>query len=236
MTFSWKRVYAIFEKDFKDLSKNTYVLSTLIMPLVIAFILGRGNEIPIEIHYLAINLAFTAVAAFVQCAIIAEEKEKHTLRGLMLSPATVFEIIGGKSLLSFALTAVTIVLCAKVTGYAPANLIFIGIAIIFSMFFYLALGTLLGLLSKSVMQASVIILPFIFIFSFGSSLQLLVTQTPYLQFINYLPNIQLERLAKAVEAGATMSEIAVPLTVILGWGVVTWALVVAVFKKRMTDD
>ena len=238
MTFSWKRAYAIFEKDLKDLLKNTYVLSTVLMPLLVAFIFSRSGEIPLALHYMAINLALTAVAAFVQCAIIAEEKEKYTLRGLMLSPATTVEIISGKSLVSFVLAAVSIIFCAKVTGYVPENIFLVGAAIVLSIGFYLALGTLLGLVSKSVMQASVIILPFIFLFSFGTMLQLLIAEKPYLRFLEYLPNIQLEYLAKAVEEGSGLAsaDVAIPLAVIAGWGLVTWILVAFIYKKRMTDD
>src|SRR5690625_408667 len=107
MTFSLKRMNAIFQKDLKDLSKNIYVGTSLLMSIILAIFYGKMGEIPIEMHYLIINLALVAVAFFVQCAIIAEEKEKNTLRGLMFSPATLPEILGGKSLVSFILTCLT---------------------------------------------------------------------------------------------------------------------------------
>src|SRR5690625_7823781 len=98
-----------------------YVGTSLLMPIILAIFYGKMGEIPIEMHYLIINLALVAVAFFVQCAIIAEEKEKNTLRGLMLSPATLPEILGGKSLVSFILTCLTIVLCAKLTEIGRAS-------------------------------------------------------------------------------------------------------------------
>src|SRR5699024_12795497 len=58
----------------------------------------------LEAHYLIINLTLVAVAFFVQSALIAEEREKNTLRGLMLSPATIPEILSGKSLVSLLMT------------------------------------------------------------------------------------------------------------------------------------
>lgn len=73
--------------------------------------------ISIETHYLIINLTFVAVAFFIQSAIIAEEKEKHTLRGLMLSPATLPEILTGKSLVSFVVTGVTLMLCITIASW-----------------------------------------------------------------------------------------------------------------------
>src|SRR5690625_400989 len=121
MTFSLKRMKAIFQKDLKDLSKSMYVCTSLLMLIILAIFYGKMGEIPIEMHYLIINLALVAVAFFVQCAIIAEEKEKHTLRGLMLAPATLPEILGGTSLVRFIFTCITIGLCAKLSGYEPAR-------------------------------------------------------------------------------------------------------------------
>ena len=45
-------------------------------------------------------MAFLFVAGFVQSMVIAEEKEKHTLRVLMLSPASSVEVLIGKSILT----------------------------------------------------------------------------------------------------------------------------------------
>lgn len=65
--------------------------------------------------------------------LIAKEKEKNTLRGLMLSPASTLEILGGKSLLSFVLrTFVTAWVeqypILKVAEYMP-NVQFIELAV-----------------------------------------------------------------------------------------------------------
>src|SRR5690606_39173865 len=95
---------AIFQKDFKDFSRNMAVSVVIIIPPILAAIYGRMGVDSIESHYMIINIAFSMVAAFVQCCLIAEEKEKNTLRGLMLSPASTGEILAGKSLLSFILT------------------------------------------------------------------------------------------------------------------------------------
>ena len=54
------------------------------------------------------------VGSFVQCSLIAEEKEKNTLRGLMLSPASTLEILGGKSLLSLIATMTIVVIGADI--------------------------------------------------------------------------------------------------------------------------
>lgn len=50
-------------------------------------------------------MAYTMVGLFVQAIITAEEKEKQTLRVLMLSPATGAEVLIGKGVMTFTLTA-----------------------------------------------------------------------------------------------------------------------------------
>lgn len=236
MTFSFKRVYAIFQKDLKDLTKNIFVGTTLLIPVLLAVLYVKLGEQSIEIHFLVINLTFTTVAAFIQCTLIAEEKEKNTLRSLMLSPATTFEILGGKSLLSFIFTIVTVFICALITGYESKNIFIISLAIFISSLFYLELGTLLGLLTKSVMEASVVILPVMFLFGFGTMFQVLIEKYSQLSFLEYLPNIQLLELAKSVESGVGLLDVWIKFAVISGWVVAGGILVVIVYKNRAMDD
>ncbi|MFD2630528.1 ABC transporter permease [Oceanobacillus kapialis] len=235
MTFSLKRFYAIIQKDMKDLSKNMMITSTMLMPLVLAIFYGRMDDVTIDMHYLIINLAFAAVGVFVQSAIIAEEKEKNTLRGLMLSPATLPEILGGKSTVTLVLTVVTIVLCAYLTGYEPANYVLVGAAILLSCLFYIAVGTLMGLLTKSVVEASVLSLPVMFLFSFASLFVSFIEEYPALTFIEYLPSTQLIELAKDVEAGAGFADLWSYFAVILAWIVVASILTAFTYKKKEMD-
>src|SRR5690625_1005040 len=235
MIFSMKRMTAIFQKDLKDLSKNMYVGTSLILPFMLALFYRNMDVISIETHYLIINLTFV-VGLFVQSAIIAEEKEKHTLRGLMLSPATLPEILTGKSLVSFLLTGVTILICVGILGYNPVSTLLITIALIISAFFYLALGTLIGLVSRTVIEASVIMLPVMFIFGFGSLFEILIEKYPMLGFTTYLPSVQLVELANEVEVGARFVDIGLNLVIIFIWFIVAALATVAVFKKREMDD
>lgn len=236
MTISMKRIMAIFQKDMKDLYKNMYISTTIIMPLVLALFYGRMENLTIEVHYLVLNLTLAIVTAFVQCAIIAEEKEKNTLRGLMLSPASLPEILGGKSLVTFILTVVTIVVCAMLMGYEPANIGIVAIAIMISILFYIALGTLMGLISRTVIEASVLILPVMFIFGFSSMFQSFAEDYPILEVIDYLPSIQLIEVAAKVEAGSGFTDVLGNLGIILAWVVVAMIATAIVYKKREMDN
>lgn len=235
MTFSLKRVGAILQKDYKDFTRNMATSIVIFMPPIMAAIYGRMGIGSIDSYYMLINLTFSMVATFVQCCLIAEEKEKNTLRGLMLSPASTAEILGGKSLLSFILTLGVILVSVFLVEYKPQNIAIIALAIILSSFFYIGLGTLLGLFANSVMEASVIVLPVMVIFSFGSFILELADQYPILTAAKNLPNIQLIELANKVEVGAGFNDIISNLGIIFLWVIAISILTVIVYRKRMVD-
>lgn len=235
MTFSMKRVNAILQKDFKDISRNSVVSTTALMPLILAFFFGKMGDVSLEVHYMVINFSMITVGSFVQCSLIAEEKEKNTLRGLMLSPASTLEILGGKSLLSLIATMIIVVIGAFFTGYQPEHIVVIAIAILFSSFFSIGLGTLLGLLAKSVMEASVIILPFMFVFGFGSMFTMFAEKYPILKVIDYTPNMQLMDIAVKIESGVGLGGVWLNFGIIALWIIAVYALTVVVFKKRKMD-
>ncbi|MFB5663506.1 ABC transporter permease [Alteribacillus sp. HJP-4] len=236
MTLSFKRMYAIFEKDLKDLSKNMFVLTTLLMPLVFALMFSRSETVSIEIYFLVINMTFSAVGTFVQSAIIAEEKEKNTLRGLMMSPASTIDILAGKSLVSIVLTVVTMILCLFILDYEMTNPALTILAFGISLLFFIGLGTILGLLTRSLMEASVVIVPVIFVLGMGSIYYSFIQEYSALQFLEYLPNFQLEFLARELEGGAAARDIAEYLAVLSGWACAAVVLTIAVFRKRSIDE
>jgi len=207
----------------------------IFLPPILAAFYGRMGIDEIDIYYMLINMSFAMVATFVQCCLIAEEKEKNTLRGLMISPANTAEILSGKSLLTFLLTISVISFCIFFMEYKPQNIAIISIAIILSSFFYIGLGTLLGLFAKSVMEASVIVMPVIIVFSLGSFITSLADKYPILKVAEYLPNILLIDLATKVEAGAGFVDVISNLGIITVWVILIGVLTTVVYQKRMMD-
>lgn len=235
MMISWKRIYAIFIKDYKDFSRNLAVSTMVVLPIILAAFYNRLDMNSIDSFYMLFNLTFAMVATYVQCCLIAEENEKNTLRGLMLSPASTTDILIGKSLLSSILTVVVLYFSALFLDYKPDHIAVIVIAMMVSLIFYIGLGTLLGIFAKSVMDASIIVLPVLLIFSFGGFGMVLIDQYPILKFIQYLPNVQLIEIAQKVEAGIVLSDVIMNLVIIGVWGIGIFALTAVVYRKRMVD-
>ncbi|GKU78538.1 ABC transporter permease [Paenibacillus sp. L3-i20] len=235
MSISMKRVMAILQKDYKDVSRNLYVSTTILLPLIFALLYGKSDDITIHAQFMIINLTFIMVGAYIQSALVAEEKEKNTLRGLTLSPASIYEIFLGKSLLSMIATAIILYASIRLLGYNPANMAVVLVGLLLSLVFYVGIGTFIGLLTKSVMEASVAIMPFLLLFTWGSSLILFADTNPILNAVTYLPNVQLLQLAEEVQKGAGFASVWSNLVVIAIWIVVIYSLCVYLYKKRMVD-
>lgn len=235
MNMSFTRIQAIFMKDYKEFSRNYAVSVMVFLPLILAFAYNKIGTTSIDAYFLPINLVFAVVTAYVQCCLIAEEKEKNTLRNLMLSPASLADILIGKSLFVFIVTIVVVSLAIFLVGYEPANLFILAIALLLSTVFYIALGTLCGLFAKTIMEASIIVMPVMFIFSFGPFALSLASVYPILEWAKWLPSSQLVLLAEALEGHYTTMDCIIPIVTITAWSLLTWVITGFIYKKRMID-
>ncbi len=235
MNISMTRIQAILMKDYKEFSRNYAVSIMALMPLILAFFYNKFGTVNINAYFLTINMTFSLVTAYVQCCLIAEEKEKNTLRSLLLSPASLGDILIGKSLFVFIVTMIVVAMTIFLAGYRPANLFILAIALILSAVFYIALGTLCGLFAKSVMEGSIIVLPVIIIFSLGPLALQLSAAYPILKIAEWLPSSQLILLAEALEGKYTTMDVIIPMATIIAWSLVTWIVTGFIYKKRMVD-
>lgn len=234
MNLSMTRIQAILIKDYKEFSRNYAVSIMVLMPLVLAFFV-KSSSTTIAFYILLINMAFSMVTTYVQCSLIAEEKEKNTLRSLMLSPASLGDILIGKSLFVFIITIVMVALTIFIVGYTPTNPFILAIALIVSTVFYIAIGTFCGLFAKTIMEGSLIILPVVLIFSFGPLSLAMSSANPILKIAEWLPSSQLVLLAEALEGTYTTMDVIIPIATIIVWSLATWIVAGFIYKKRMVD-
>ncbi|ETT82709.1 ABC transporter permease [Viridibacillus sp. FSL R5-0477] len=235
MNTSVKRIQAILVKDYKEFSRNIAVSSMIFLPLILAAMYARMGVDTIQGYFMSINITFSMVATYVQCCLIAEEKEKNTLRSLMLSPASTSEILIGKSTLTFISTMLIVGGCMYFSGYMPGNLVVMALALMLSAVFYIAVGTFLGLFAKSVMESSVIVLPVLAIFSLGPMGMAFIENYPILKVVEWLPSVQIILLGELLEKSYALGDLIKPFAVIIGWIIVAAIATVVTFKKRMVD-
>jgi ABC-2 type transport system permease protein len=82
MSISLKRVQAIFVKDYKEFSRNYAISISLIVPIILALLFrSAGPSFNGAFAFsLVLNPSFVLLTSLVQACLIAEEKERNTLR------------------------------------------------------------------------------------------------------------------------------------------------------------
>lgn len=235
MQFSIRRVNAIFRKDWKDLMKNSYIIFTLAFPLIFAAWIGRiGSEDP-AFQTFSIHFALVIAGAFVQAAMVAEEKEKNTLRGLMLSPASTAEILVGKSALTAVSTLVVVIGSILLAEYkVPSPPLFI-LSILLGLVLFVTIGTILGLLSRTVMETTIVGMPVLVIFGMGSMFKAMTDNEMIIKAVDYLPSEQLNMIWMELDREMNISGTIDNILILLAWVVVSFVIAVFVYGKRRFD-
>lgn len=163
-----QRIGAIFEKDLKEFRKNMMLLMMPVIPIFLAFMYSRmgEGELPIFLLYLIVGATYSAVTTSGMMTMMAEENEKKTLRGLIQSPASLADILIGKSLVVGLFTLVSLIISLAILGNDTFLAVQPIIGLILLFLFFLLLGIGIGLFTKSVANTSAYIMPVMFLFGF----------------------------------------------------------------------
>ncbi|MDE6005299.1 MAG: ABC transporter permease [Oscillospiraceae bacterium] len=163
-------IYTIFLKQIKETSKNKTILVQFLMFPILAIIMENTitiNHMPEHFFAKLFAVMFVGMCPLTcMSAIIAEEKEKNTLRVLMMSHVTPMQYLLGTSLYIFAMCMVGTLVFTIIADYKNTEitnfLIIMAIGIILS----ILVGSIIGIISQNQMSATSLTLPVMMIFSF----------------------------------------------------------------------
>jgi ABC-2 type transport system permease protein len=229
-----QRITAIFEKDLKDFMKNMMLLTMPLIPIVLALLytrMGGDNEaFPVFLLYIIVGTTYSAVTSSSMMTMMAEENEKKTLRGLIQSPATMMDVIIGKSLVTGLITFIALAVSLVIVDIEPFLNFRVILGLILLFLFFLLLGIGIGLFTKSIAATSVYLMPVMFLFGFTPMFEMLGLNEDSiaLKVADALPIMQ------AIEIHHTTSWI--PLGIIAVWVVGAALFMYVCFKKTMTDE
>ena len=167
-------------------------------------------------------MSLTMVGVFVVPYILVEEKEKHTLKALLVSPASYADVVIGKALVGlFYALLVAFVLMALNQGFA-GNVVVTGLALLLGSVFLVQVG-LMGAAFKATNQvnswSSIVMLILMLPGMFGD---FLAPPEPIPTMMKLIPT---SYMASAVRQG--MANTATPSTTLLNLGVLALGAVVA---------
>ena len=236
MNVSVKRIQAIFLKDYKEFIRNYAISVMVLFPIIFAYFYRSDSEYATFFYGFTMNMSLGLVTSFVQACLIAEEKERNTLRTLMMTPASMFDILIGKSVLVFLISAVTFAVATFIFGFAPANMLVLVVALALSIILYIALGTICGLFSKSVLESTLAVMPVMLIFTGGPFLLNIDSDFFLLKAATYLPSTQFLELIDLLQANAAINDMWQAVIIIFIWAVAMTILSFILYKKRLVDE
>lgn len=247
MGATMRKLGVLVEKDVKDLVKNPTMLLSIIMPVGFTFLYrmffgedalsGGDAEVGAALRYVLLSLGMGMSvgmgASMVLIYGIAEEKEKHTLRTLMLANVSAEQIIAAKGLVALALTVLAELACFGVAG-APWSLcapyLACGIAAAVPM---ILLSLVAGLASRDQMTAGLYSVPILLLalapmFGYDESIR---------SVVRFGPTGGADELLRLMLNGnLSLASAAVPLAVIAGWVLVSAIAFKLLYKRLIRDN
>lgn len=232
------KVKTLFKLGVEDLAKNMSVFVYVLLPLALAFLYANLDaQIPEEYIYsicVLMNLAMIPVT--LMGTIIAEEKEKCTLRTLMLNDVKAVEIMLAKALICILFVVLDNIAMYFIIGLSMQNFVlyqlvglFVGVAVIL-------FGAFVGVFAKNQMSAGLMAMPFMILFL-----------AP--MFIDMFDNEMAENISELLPTDAMMilfdsiskstmgwAEVGKPVVVIVAWMIISVLMYNVAFVKVGVDN
>ncbi|MBU3201842.1 ABC transporter permease [Clostridium estertheticum] len=237
-----RRINALLKKEIKSLSKNWNILLMCLLPVLFSFIYtnvfrGGGTSDGIgkyEILYICLGMNIVLIAGFMIAMLIAEEKEKNTLRTLMLSGVSPLEFLIGKVVITFVVSEILNILIfyiARMDSVYLGKFILLTSLVAISM---IEIGAVVGIIVTNQMSAGTVGMPIFMFFlmvpifsSFSKKIELIANFLP-----NYNMNLMFTMLFSGGEIGVGEAK---NIAVILIWIIIAGVTFVCTYNKVGLD-
>jgi len=237
MTFSIRRFRAMVKKEWKDAIRNPQILLNAGMPILLAVLFRQKGDDPDNLAFFSIPIliAISITGAFVQANMIAEEKEKHTLRSLMLSPASKLEILAGKSATTTLFALIVMAACLAISGVPDVNFAYLTILAVMLLLIFMALGTAIGLIARTASESSIVGLPLLLLFIFGPIFVPSLDMPALMKVITLLPSQQFVTAVTELLQDGGLPQIGGSLLNLIIWTLLSGALCFLLYGKKRFD-
>lgn len=253
MNATLRRVGALVDKDLMDLIKNPTMLVVLLMPigfmLLFRLVIGDtatdagltgadlasvGGEIDKFLLGSGLCMSIGMVASMVLIYGIAEEKEKHTLRTLMLANVGAGEVAASKGGVTLLAVVAVGAACFFLAGGEPGLLpVYLALTALGAVPVVL-ISLVLGLASRDQMTAgfySVPVLLLALVPTFGMASEAIETAASFTPLGGVYDLLGLAYDGRLLSADALM-----PLAVTLAWAIAGAAVFAALYRRLARDN
>lgn len=226
-----KNIKAVFMKQLLDTVKNKTVFIQFIMFPILAVIMENAVKIEnMPEHFFAKLFAVMFVGmAPLSCmsAIVSEEKEKNTLRTLMMCNVKPWQYLFSIGAYIFIMCMVGTYVFAVLGEYRSAELAMFIFSMAFSIILSELFGAVIGIFSRNQMAATSLTLPVMMIFSFSPMLSMFNEIIKKFSEIMYL-----QQISNIINSTDTLDISAKSIIVIVANLIIGLALFAFVYKKK----
>ncbi len=237
METSIRRVSVLVKKEIEDFIKNINVSVMCLLPVIFVYMFAnvlRGDSrsmmSKIDLLNMGVGLNLIFVSIFSVCMLISEEKEKNTIRTLMLSSVSPVEFLAGKVIVILLFSLITNLSIYFIVGI---NMQYLGEYILWVTFvsiIMIQLGGIIGLIAPNQISTSVIGLPAIIGFLI---IPILAPVSDILQkIVILLPNYNLQVLLTKIFNSEAYAHSTHHILVILVWLIVVSMAFVYTYNKK----
>lgn len=231
------KIKALFKLGIEDLCKNMNVFIYIIMPIGFALLYSNMDLLGKEyIFSLCVLLMLAMVPVALMGTIIAEEKEKNTLRTLMLNDVKATEILFAKALICMLFVVIDNLLMFFIIGLSMEHFLLYQLVCLFVGIAVILFGAVVGLLAKNQMSAGLLSLPFMFLLM-APLFTGMVQSDIFSKISSFLPtDAMMEILDHIAKGTMTISNVGTSFLIILVWLAGSIILFNIVYKKVGVDN
>ena len=234
---SIKKIGILFKLGLEDLTKNLNVFIYVLFPVLFALLYSNLDTLTNNFTFslcVLLNIAMVPIA--LMGTIIAEEKEKNTLRTLMLNNVKAMEVLIAKALICLLFVVLDNILIYFLAGLPLANFLsyqlvglFVGLAVIF-------FGAVVGLLAKNQMSAGLLSTPFMLILMAPIFMSMIYNKV-ISKISSFLPTDAMMTIFHNISSQTiTFANTGKPFLIIAGWFIVSIIMFNLVYKRVGVDN
>lgn len=225
------KIMAIFKLSAKEIVMNMSMLTSIVLPVVMALMFQRIDPAveaasPLIIIYVVVGITYASVTSAVIMGMLAEENEQGILNHVIKSRKDMAANIIGKGILLFTVNFLVLFLCSLLLGITGLMNFADIIALIILWFFFFFMSAGFGMISKTVASSSLFVIIVLFIFAMSPYVELLIPDHENIvrQMFELTPLFQNLFIKEGV--------IVQPFIILTVWTIISFIFFMAVFNKK----
>ncbi|MFD2831628.1 hypothetical protein [Corticicoccus populi] len=226
------KIQAVIARDAKECLHNMGLLTTIIMPLLMALLFARtgsaaGPEVSNMMFYIVLGVTFAAMTSSIGISLLADENEHRTMDKFIRKRSDMTANVIGKSILLMLITAVTVFLIIIIFNEIPAMTLEVVSGLILLAFFFLFMTLGFGLISETLAVTSIYIIVMLLVFGMGPYADLFFRagDNIIITLLTYTPLYQNIRIHTG--------EFLQPVLVLLMWNAAALIFFMMAFNKKV---